>query len=944
MVESLLLNSQVAAREKLDGDLEVIKERVAFYYLRMLHETVTQDERTSFQLPSHHETLFDYSQYIYDIVQRDEHAYVKREWMNDTYEEMCAITERYDPKDPDFLLIAASGENLPAVVRGQTTILEHMTKGDKLNNYYRDALGFHKLNELISTTAAQIAHRYPNINICEIGAGTGGSSWAIFGKLGTAYASYTYTDISVGFFEKAQEKFAPYGDRITYKTLDITSSPVKQGFVEGAYDLVVMANVLHVTPDLEETLRNTRRLLKPGGYLVMMEFINESVMRLGVIIGGLPGWWVGRDTGRRCSPNVSLEQWHELLLKSGFGDIDTHTPVYDPVIMPASIITARAIDDEITILKSPLSIPESSLPSAQRTELIILGGKKNTTMALVDGVVSHLKPRYRSVIQIDTWEEPDETSIPAKCCVLNISGFDGPFWTDITTDRFENFKALLMVSMSVLWVTWGSNQDNGDESPTPDSGTASLIAERFLRLEVTTGWQRTPSENGKLWSIEPEYKVEQGEILVPRVMPEMAQNDRYNSAKRKIVKEVNLKQAIVTLGWSNDEYNLREEENPSLPSLPGYRRVLVDTSILSSIPTPAGRLFVTLGRDLDNGGRVLSVSSKNASAILVSERWSVPVHVRRSIDVQYLSFLLGYLSSHNIAALVPAGSTLVVHEPDPGLVSMLSRHLSNLGSRVVFTTSNSQLLKRNWLLLHPRTPDRQLRAALPKDVSMYLDLSDDWSTLQGTETLDSRIAACLPHLCEKFDGSMLGARESTQRPRRLALQIQGPGPIGSGLITTFTADTSKEKWIGYQIIAGFGRGAALNMPIVASQEYLSRDSIAIASSAIALCQYLTGSIAISVAQAIFQNGLTPALEKYAPNVDPTIILDAGATGYADVLPADQLPRVRFAYNEALVKVFFLPTATAAVAALLSFGFSWKKIGVEEHKEMPPAVSDHAQSK
>ncbi|GIJ89394.1 hypothetical protein Asppvi_008334 [Aspergillus pseudoviridinutans] len=168
--------------------------------------------------------------------------------------------------------------------------------------------------------------------------------------------------------------------------------------------------------------------------------------------------------------------------------------------------------------------------------------------------------------------------------------------------------------------------------------------------------------------------------------------------------------------------------------------------------------------------------------------------------------------------------------------------------------------------------------------------------------------------------------------------------VGTGLITTFTADTSKGKWIGYQIIAGFGRGAALNMPIVASQEYLNRDSIAIASSAIALCQYLTGSVAISVAQAIFQNRLTPALEKYAPNVDPAIILDAGATGYADVLPVGQLPGVRFAYNEALVKVFFLPTATAAVAALLSFGFSWKKIGVEEHEEMPPAVSDHVQSK
>ncbi|KAF3480350.1 Beta-ketoacyl synthase, active site protein [Arthroderma uncinatum] len=784
---ALALGSYRATADEIQKGLDA--ERVAFYYLRALHETVPQDERTALQLPSHHEALFDYAQHIYDIVQKDEHAYVKREWMNDTYEEICAIMERYGPKDPDFLLIAASGENLPAVVRGETTILEHMTKGNKLNNYYQNALGFHKLNELISITAAQIAHRYPNMNICEIGAGTGGSSRAIFGKLGAAYTSYTYTDISAGFFEKAQEEFAPYRNRMIYKTLDITSSPVDQGFVEGAYDLVVAANVLHATPDLEETLRSTRRLLKPGGYLVMMEFIDESVMRLGVIIGGLPGWWVGRETGRRYSPNVPLEQWNELLLKSGFGGIDTHTPVYDPVVMPASIITARAIDDQITMLKSPLSIAEGSLPSSKRTDLIILGGSKNTTMALVDGVSSYLKPHYKSVIQINALEDLNVTSIPEKCSVINLSDFDGPFWTDITTDRFEKLKALLMVSVNLLWVTWGSSRDNGDgamtvgffrslfyelpesqlqiltlESPAPESGTASLIAERILRLEITTGWQRTPSGNGKLWSIEPEYRMEQGEILVPRVIPERHQNDRYNSAKRKIITEVNLKQAIVTLGWGNNEYNLREQETSSFPTLPGYRRVRVDTSILSSLLTPAGRLFVSLGTDLDNGGRVLSVSPKNASTIQVSEQWSVPVDVGRGIDVQYLSFLLGYLSSRNIAALLPCGGTLVAHEPDPGLASMLSRHPAMSGSRVVFTTSNPQLVRRNWVLLHPRTPSRQLKAALPRDVSMYLDLSSDWSTVPCTESLGSRISACLPPLCEKFDGAVLGARESSQRP------------------------------------------------------------------------------------------------------------------------------------------------------------------------------------
>lgn len=697
---------------------------------------------------------------------------------------------RYGPKDPEFTLIAASGENLPAVIRGQTTILEHITKDNKLNNYYQHGLGFHQLNEMISTTAAQIAHRYPNMNICEVGAGTGGASRAIFEKLGTAYASYTYTDISSGFFEKAQEEFAQYNDRMIYKTLDINDNPVSQGFIEGAYDLVVASNVLHATPVLEETLRNCRRLLKPGGYLVMMEFIDESVTRLGVVMGGLAGWWIGRDTGRRYGPNVPLQQWHKLLLRSGFGGVDTHTPIYDPVVMPSSIITAQAVNAEIAILRSPLSSDATKMLSAQSTELVIIGGKKKeATGAVVDALARLLKPRYKRVIRVAEWEALDTAAIPAKCSVLNLGDLDQPFWGNITTGRFDKFRALLMACVNVLWVTWSSTRDNIDgamtvgffrslmyelpesqlqildlESPIPGTGTASFIAEWLLRLQLTTEWPRALLGNSRLWSVEPEIKVEQGQILIPRVKPEKDQNSRYNSAKRRITKNVDLKHAIVTLGWRNNEYSLREEENRSLPSLSGHRKVRVDTSILSSILTPAGRLFISLGTDLDTGGRVLSVSPQNASAILVSEQWSVPVDVGRSIDVQYLSFLLGYLSSHMIAKLLPRGSTLIVHEPDPGLASMLSRHLSSIGSRVVFTTSNPQLVKRNWLLLHPRTPDRQLRAALAKDASMYLDLSGDWTTLPDTQALGCRIAACLPRHCERAEGSVLVARESKQQP------------------------------------------------------------------------------------------------------------------------------------------------------------------------------------
>src|SRR5947209_6209883 len=44
--------------------------------------------------------------------------------------------------------------------------------------------------------------------------------------------------------------------------------------------------------------------------------------------------------------------------------------------------------------------------------------------------------------------------------------------------------------------------------------------------------------------------------------------------------------------------------------------------------------------------------------------------------------------------------------------------------------------------------------------------------------------------------------------------------IGAGLLTTFTVDTGHSKWIGYQIVYGFGVGLAMQQPLIAVQTVL----------------------------------------------------------------------------------------------------------------------------
>jgi hybrid polyketide synthase/nonribosomal peptide synthetase ACE1 len=105
---------------------------------------------------------------------------------------------------------------------------------------------------------------------------------------------------------KAQDVFKDkdYASKMVFKTLDIEKDPTTQGFAAHSYDVVLAANVLHATRRLEETLTNARKLLRPGGYLILLEIVDNRPLRVGLVFGGLPGWWIGGDDGRQYAPAI----------------------------------------------------------------------------------------------------------------------------------------------------------------------------------------------------------------------------------------------------------------------------------------------------------------------------------------------------------------------------------------------------------------------------------------------------------------------------------------------------------------------------------------------------------------------------------------------------------------------------------------------------------------
>lgn len=153
--------------------------------------------------------------------------------------------------------------------------------------------------------------------------------------------------------------------------------------------------------------------------------------------------------------------------------------------------------------------------------------------------------------------------------------------------------------------------------------------------------------------------------------------------------------------------------------------------------------------------------------------------------------------------------------------------------------------------------------------------------------------------------------------------------VGAGLITTYSAEISTPKWIGYQIIAGIGLGAGFQVPQAAVQTVLAQGDIPVGSSAIIFFQNLGGSIFISVGQSVFQNSLSTALKQLAPSVNPAVVFSAGATGIEQALKAvgqsSAYQAVLVAYNRGLQDAFRVSLGLGLGAFLATLFVEWKSV-------------------
>jgi hypothetical protein len=165
--------------------------------------------------------------------------------------------------------------------------------------------------------------------------------------------------------------------------------------------------------------------------------------------------------------------------------------------------------------------------------------------------------------------------------------------------------------------------------------------------------------------------------------------------------------------------------------------------------------------------------------------------------------------------------------------------------------------------------------------------------------------------------------------------------IGAGLVSTYTVDMPFSKWFGYQVLTGAGVGVGFQVPIIAVQTVLPLEDVPVGTACVVFFQSLGGSLFVSVGQTVFQNGIVRGTRMFVPELDPQILLKAGATEIRSILGdigmLDKLPAVLQAYMVGLIDTYRVTVGCASAAVVATLFFEWRSVKGEEAKRKKDAA-------
>ena len=567
-----------------------------------------------------------------------------------------------------------------------------------------------------------------------------------------------------------------------FTTYDMEKDLESQGYKERSFDLVVAANVLHATADLDAVLSRVRKLLKPGGYLVLLEITNSEPRRLAYVMGGLPGWWLGHTNGRTWSPTLRAAQWNSLLQRTGFSGIDTIVSHPNPVVNPFSVVATQALDDRISFFRQPLYSPSNVQDLG---DLVLVGGKDLRSSKLIGDIGKILARRFASFTVYESLEDLNHVpEIPVPTTILSLTELDEPMFKDMTAEKLQALQKLFKDNQNILWVTTGCRTDEPYSNMVVGFGRSlscelqelrlqlldfedhvidsTMLSEAVLRLCMSGIWEKDGLATTTLWSTEPEIVIKNGKHLIPRLYLQKSQNHGYNSRKRNIIKAVNHQTRPVSISHTGRSYSLLEDGETKHQSADTRTRditVQVYASLLNAVTLGKfGSVFILVGRTIDSDEVVCVLSATNTSIVVVHEEDVFHTDVVPGHEKQLLLHIASEMIAHLVMVASSNSGSVLVKGAKAFLLDALRRHGDARKRPVVWLSTDPDCQDPSALIFHPLAFAKSIKKKLPSDLSAYINVTDE--TDDGG--WHDRLVASLPSNCSVLTNTDLFARSIEQ--------------------------------------------------------------------------------------------------------------------------------------------------------------------------------------
>ena len=500
-------------------------DNIAACIIAMIHKS--QDRLSEEGLTDHLQYFLSWVKRHVESVNDNISVFIKKASLVTPSEPSKALIELFAGMDdcPEARLMKQVFENLQSLLDGRTSA--EVLLQENLANIYRSGISVSASYIQVQRIVDLAAHKAPTMKILEVGAGFMGTTRAVLKTLKDEkgykrYNSYTITDTSTSYLDSAGKELVEH-DGLIFRKLNIEECPLEQGF-EADYDLVIASQVLHLTKDHKESLRNTRNLLKPGGKLVVLEptrlsLYSELILR---IISS------PYDTSEERLRTV--KQWSELFSQSGFSGTDIVLDNYLTPEATASVMvtTATAPAVKETLLDAP--------------DLYLI--YQNSIPPLAKGIQALLYTQHKAFKSIALSEIE---AIPSGSRVISLVELSGRTFNHFDGEEFERMKSLLHRVASLTWLSAGGAIEGSNPESAIMVGILRSVAKevplvKFICIDVGVSNESDDTdlvrmivekeaslhEEQSYLAWDTEFALYHGTLHVSRLIPDGAMNSEYS--------------------------------------------------------------------------------------------------------------------------------------------------------------------------------------------------------------------------------------------------------------------------------------------------------------------------------------------------------------------------------------------------------------------------------